>query len=118
MATAADRIKANAERLRAKPAAHSPESAAAPAAVTPPTSPAAAAPAMPPTVRQKNVRRTVDLSPIQHRALDTWQSQLADRLGLARVTGQEVLSALVDRLLSDEQLAAHIADTIAAKAAV
>ncbi|MGH3563840.1 MAG: hypothetical protein ACRDTN_19175, partial [Mycobacterium sp.] len=62
-------------------------------------------------IKQKNARRTrrtVDLSPAQHRGLDIWQRQAADRLGRARVTGQEVLSALVDQLLSDSKLSAQI----------
>ncbi len=120
MSTAADKIKANAERLRAKtPAAPpAPNQPSQPVEPVIPVSAPASQPLMPAVVRQKSVRRTVDLSPVQHRALDTWQSQLADRLGLARVTGQEVLSALVDRLLSDDQLAAQISDTIAAKAAI
>lgn len=56
----------------------------------------------------RRTRRTVDLSADQHRALDVWQRDAADRLGRSRVTGQEVLSALVDQLLSDPKLAAQI----------
>ncbi|BBX96351.1 hypothetical protein [Mycobacterium lacus] len=63
-------------------------------------------------VQRTSVRRTVDLSPAQHRALDIWQRDAADRIGLTRVTGQEVLSALVDQLLSDPKLAAQITRTI------
>lgn len=109
MATAADKIKANAERLRQKPPA---KSAAAEKPAEDPAPPAR--PPSGPAVRQKNVRRTVDLTPAAHRALDGWQSGVADRLGLARVTGQEVLSALVDRLLNDDELAEHITAAIAA----
>jgi hypothetical protein len=75
-----------------------------------------AAPATGPTQRLSAVgqpsgrrtRRTVDLTPAQHRALDIWQRETADRLGLARVTGQEVLTALIDQLLTDRQLSARI----------
>ena len=114
MSTAADKIKANAERLRAKTPAK------APAAPDVPEPPAEAAEATPPrqpagTVRQKNVRRTVDLSPSAHRGLDNWQRNTADRLGLARVTGQDVLAALVDRLLADDELAEQIVRAIAAE---
>jgi hypothetical protein len=63
----------------------------------------------------RRTRRTVDLSPAQHRGLDIWQRQAADRLGRARVTGQEVLSALVDQLLSDSKLSAQIIRTIQAR---
>lgn len=108
MSTAADKIKANAERFkRAAPA-----SAAAPHDPAP--APAVAAPI---AVRQKNVRRTVDLSPTAHRALDTWQRGAADRLGLARVTGQDVIAALVDQLLADAELSEQIIRAIAAQRA-
>jgi hypothetical protein len=96
MSTAADRIKANAARFR------------------PPPAPAGEQAAEPPTeapcraVRDKDVRRTVDLSPAQHRQLDVWQREAADNLGYARVTGQEVLSALVDLLLDDPDISARV----------
>jgi hypothetical protein len=115
-ATAADRIKANAERLRKAPTQQtvtSEEPEQAPQE-TPPPQPTLR-PAAPPVVRQKTVRRTVDLSPTAHRGLDNWQRNTADRLGLARVTGQEVLTALVDRLLADSDLAEQIVHVIAAQ---
>jgi hypothetical protein len=62
--------------------------------------------------RTQRTRRTVDLPAATHRALDIWQREAADRLGVARVTGQEVLSALVDQLLADPKLAAHITRAI------
>ncbi len=107
MSTAADRIKANAERLRQKPSpppepSHLPEEEAATSTPAPTTA----------VVRQKNVRRTVDLSPTAHRGLDSWQRNAADKLGLARVTGQEVLAALVDELLSDPALSDRITATL------
>lgn len=110
--TAADRIKANAERLRKAPTPQTVTSSSeqvpqeAPPRSTLPPAPAA-------VVRQKTVRRTVDLSPTAHRSLDNWQRDTADRLGLARVTGQEVLTALVDRLLADSELAEQIVQIIA-----
>ncbi|CPS23608.1 potassium-transporting ATPase subunit C [Mycobacteroides abscessus] len=104
MSTAADKIKANAERIRKAPKPAAP--AVSPAVETATT----AAPVA--VVRQKNVRRTVDLTPTQHRALDVWQGDTAERLGLARVTGQEVLSALVDRLLADKALAEAITQAL------
>jgi hypothetical protein len=58
--------------------------------------------------RNQRTRRTVDLSATTHRALDIWQREAADRLGVARVTGQEVLTALVDQLLIDPKLGAQI----------
>ncbi len=86
------------------------------AAAEPPLEPSvAAAPTTPFAVgrtRSQRTRRTVDLSPAQHRALDIWQREAADRLGVARVTGQEVLVALVDQLLSDARLSAQITNII------
>ncbi len=116
--TAADRIKANAERLRKAPAQPTvtPEPSA-PAASEPTPPPPAPQRLAAPVVRQKTVRRTVDLSPTAHRGLDNWQRDTADRLGLARVTGQEVLTALVDRLLADSELAEHIVRSIAGQRA-
>jgi|SRR6478735_8391099 hypothetical protein len=96
MSTAADRIKANAARFRSPPAP------AGEQAAEPPTEAPRRA------VRDKDVRRTVDLSPAQHRRLDVWQREAADNLGYARVTGQEVLSALVDLLLDDPDISARV----------
>ena len=58
--------------------------------------------------RRQRTRRTVDLTPATHRALDIWQREAADRLGLARVTGQEVLCALIELLLSDPMLSTEV----------
>jgi hypothetical protein len=65
--------------------------------------------------RGQRTRRTVDLSPAAHRALDIWQREAADRLGLARVTGQEVLTALIDQLLTDPKLSAQVIRSIQAR---
>jgi hypothetical protein len=62
--------------------------------------------------RGQRTRRTVDLTPATHRALDIWQRDAADRLGLARVTGQEVISALIELLLSDAKLSAEVTRSI------
>ncbi len=62
--------------------------------------------------RAQRTRRTVDLPAPTHRALDIWQREAADRLGVARVTGQEVLSALIDQLLVDPKLTAQITRAI------
>jgi hypothetical protein len=62
--------------------------------------------------RSQRTRRTVDLSAATHRALDIWQREAADRLGFARVTGQEVLNALIEQLLNDPQLSAQITRSI------
>jgi hypothetical protein len=88
------------------------------AAVTPLTPSVAAAPTDAFAIgrtRSPRTRRTVDLSPGQHRALDIWQREAADRLGVARVTGQEVLTALIDQLLSDPRLSAEITRSLRAR---
>ncbi|ODR07514.1 ATPase [Mycobacterium sherrisii] len=62
----------------------------------------------PSSPRIQRTRRTVDLPVTTHRALDIWQREAADRLGVARVTGQEVLTALIDQLLADPKLSDQI----------
>ena len=62
--------------------------------------------------RGQRTRRTVDLPASTHRALDIWQREAADSLGVARVTGQEVLAALIDQLLVDPKLTAQIVRAI------
>jgi hypothetical protein len=69
-------------------------------------------PTEPIPLRQTRPRRTVDLSPAQHRGLDMWQREAADRVGCARITGQEVMTALIDQLLSDPDLSAQIIRTL------
>jgi len=84
-----------------------------------PLTPSVAAASTDPVVigrtRNPRTRRTVDLSPGQHRALDIWQREAADRLGIARVTGQEVLATLVDQRLHDPELSAQITRSIRAR---
>ena len=58
--------------------------------------------------RTKPVRRSVDLSPTYHIKLTQWCAETADVIGTARVTGQDVIRALVARLLMDESLARKI----------
>ena len=65
-----------------------------------------------PPPRGQRTRRTVDLPPATHRALDIWQREAADRLGFARVTGQEVISALIELLLKDAKLSAEVTRSI------
>lgn len=65
--------------------------------------------------RDQRTRRTVDLPLAMHRALDVWQREAADRMGVARVTGQEVLTALIDQLLIDPQLSTQITRAIQAR---
>jgi hypothetical protein len=62
--------------------------------------------------RVKDVRRTVDLSPTEHRQLAVWLNEAAAELGRARVTGQDVLRALVIELLTDDELSRRIREVI------
>lgn len=62
--------------------------------------------------RTKPVRRSVDLSPTYHFKLTQWCAETADAIGTARVTGQDVIRALVARLLMDESLARRIRDDL------
>jgi hypothetical protein len=64
----------------------------------------------PPRVR--DIRRTVDLSPVEHRQLAVWCAEAAAELGRARVTGQDVLRALVVELLADDALARRIREVL------
>jgi hypothetical protein len=50
----------------------------------------------------------VDLSPTEHRQLAVWLNEAAAELGRARVTGQDVLRALVVELLTDDELSRRI----------
>ena len=62
--------------------------------------------------RQTPVRRTVDLTPAAHSKLDDWQRKTAREIGVARVTGQEVLATLVDEFLDNPELSAVVRDAI------
>ena len=62
--------------------------------------------------RTKPVRRSVDLSPAYHAKLTQWCAETAEVIGTARVTGQDVIRALVARLLMDESLARRIRDDL------
>lgn len=60
------------------------------------------------SVRTKPVRRSVDLSPSAHAELTEWCAKTAAEIGVRRVTGQDVMRALVDRLLVDDALSRRI----------
>lgn len=65
----------------------------------------------PPTRAPKPVRITVDLPPGRHAALQQWCIDAATGVGQPRVHGQQVMRALLGRLLTDERLSrAIIAD--------
>jgi hypothetical protein len=90
--TRAEELREKAERLKARQAA----------AHEPVASTHGQGGAQP--VLAKPVRSTLDLPPAVHRDLQAWLGESAVRLGRARVTKQDVLEALVRRLLQDETL--------------
>lgn len=116
MTSAKDRIRMGAERARMQAAAQpQPEEeqepvVSAPAARVHEEKPRKAAvravPVIPP--RQKDIRKNVDLSPDQNDRLGDWQRAAARELGVARVTAQDVLVALVERLLADPDLSEQV----------
>jgi hypothetical protein len=68
---------------------------------------AAAAP-----VHAKPIRSTVDLPPHQHASMKAWCNETAVMVGRARVTTQDVVRALIGRLLTDETLARKIREDL------
>jgi hypothetical protein len=118
--TAAEKLKAKADRLKAQanqaPAPQVTAAAADDDERPTSTSPAPAAPqrhlptAAP--VLAKPIRSTVDLPPARHRSLKAWSAETATEIGRARVTTQEVINALVHRMLTDETLARKIRDDL------
>lgn len=115
MTTQAERVRANAARARVQPVAQpqlGEEQEPAATALSKvqedkPRNPVVrAVPVIAP--RQKDIRKNVDLSPDQNDRLGDWQRAAARELGVARVTAQDVLVALVERLLADPDLDAQI----------
>ena len=49
---------------------------------------------------------------MHHAKLTQWCAETADIIGAARVTGQDVIRALVARLLMDESLSRRIRDDL------
>jgi len=81
-----------------------------------PAADATAPPAMPPVgPRSRPARLTLDLAPVQHRALTVWCSDTAYELGLTKVPATSVLRLLVGQLTTDPELAARIRALIPAE---
>lgn len=111
--TAAEKLKAKADRLKAQ----SSQRPAVPTTAVPDDEIERPASAPAPTERQlptaapvlaKPIRSTVDLPPARHRSLKAWSAETATEIGRARVTTQEVINALVHLLLTDETLARKV----------
>lgn len=114
MSAAADRIRANAERAQSaakklpEPVVQEPAELKEPVAPTESQSRPRVRErtAVPPL--QRSVRKNVDLSPDQNDRLGDWQRSAARDLGVARVTAQEILVVLVERLLADQSLSIQV----------
>jgi len=61
-----------------------------------------------PGLHMKPIRSTVDLAPMRHAQLKAWCGETAVQLGKSRVTTQDVVRAMVERLLTDETFARNI----------
>jgi hypothetical protein len=111
MSKAADQARRLAAGAAAANAAREPAIGQGDAGIEPAT-PTGGSPTQGRPPRVRDIRRTVDLSPVEHRQLAVWCAEAAAELGRARVTGQDVLRALVTELLSDDELARRIRDVI------
>lgn len=115
----AEDLAAKAARLRARAEQAPPPAAGAQFAdaVTSPTSPevsrSVATEHSPARVRTRPVRLTVDVSPSEHAALGQLALDAAAELGLARVHGQEIVRALIRRLLVDPQVRREVLADVA-----
>ena len=76
--------------------------------ITQQCSPAEVQPVGPGAERAKLSQRSVRLTAEENTELRMWCAETAVRLGRTRVTGQEVIQALVARLLTDETVAKKI----------
>jgi hypothetical protein len=116
MSSRAEALKAKAARLAAQQESKAkPSSSPAPAAAddrTPDDRQRALTTAANPHV--KPIRSTVDLAPTRHAQLKAWCGETAVMVGKSRVTTQDVMRAMVDRLLSDETFARKIRDDLRA----
>jgi hypothetical protein len=103
----ADRARAisGARAAGADPATPAPEPAA-PDVSTSVTQQVRKAPAAAP--RTKPVRITTDLSPVAYRRFRAWLGETADDLGVANISGSDVVRLLVDQLVDDPGLAAAV----------
>lgn len=105
--TAAERLAEKAERIKAhEQAKQQPPAVEHENQVEPRTLSKAANPHV------KRVRSTIDLSPMRHAALKTWCNETAVEIGKTRVTTQDVMQALVARLLTNETFSRQVRDDL------
>lgn len=65
------------------------------------------------TVRTRPVRLSVDLAPQPYRQLTALLAELAESLGVARVSQVEVMRILVDRLTEDRAMQEYVLQRLA-----
>lgn len=119
----ADELKAKAEQLRQKKEAA--EQRNRPPVLTDQAPPVVIAEQAPVTAADKErhlapvaaphvkpIRSTIDLPPMRHASLKSWCGETAVQIGRSRVTTQDVMRTLVDRLLTDETLARKIREDL------
>ena len=107
--TRADDLAAKAARLRARQAPTGQAPTPDPAATSVPQYVSSSVP----PVRSRPVRLTVDVSPADHAALLRLTVEAAAQLGLTRVHGQEIVRALIARMLTDADLQARVLADVA-----
>lgn len=95
MSSARDRARSLRDRAAAAAEAESARAEAAPAV-------------RPAEDAGRKVRQTVDLTLDRHKQLGAWRLDTALALGRTRLTTQDVLSAAVDVLLTDESVARRV----------
>lgn len=66
------------------------------------------------TPRSAPVRITTDLSPLPYRELVAFAAELAQELGVARVTHSDVIRSLVE-MLQDPAIAAQVSESVATR---
>lgn len=101
LAARAAAVTAHATPAPAEPTEEQPATAAAPAPATRATAKKAAP-------RTKPVRITVDLAPVDYRYLKTWTGEAADALGVATVSGSDVMRGLLHTLRADPAVRAAV----------
>jgi len=97
MSKAEDALTARATRVAKRGSNSEPAAGAAPTPVATPLAP-----------RSRPARLTLDLAPVQHRALTVWCSDTGYELGLTKLPATVVLRLLIGELVSDPELATRI----------
>jgi hypothetical protein len=108
--SAAERIRERGQR-QAAAARPTPEPTDHTEVVAPPEPIERSLPAAP-AVRTKPVRSSIDMPPSRHASLKAWCGETAVMLGKSDLPKNDVVNALVSRLLTDETLARKIRDDL------